>query len=115
MIIKGENLMLPKAFKAKWVKALRSGKYKQGTETLKTGDRYCCLGVACAMQNDTLFLGGGTICQMTVDLNKIKIPKILQSSEYGFDRNESVPSRLIHMNDEGKSFKYIASYIERYL
>jgi hypothetical protein len=38
--------------KAKWVKALRSGKYKQAHDTLKgeTNDRdigYCCLGVLC--------------------------------------------------------------------
>jgi len=31
----------------KWVKALRSGKYKQGKELLKEEDRFCCLGVAC--------------------------------------------------------------------
>lgn len=32
----------------KWVKALRSGKYKQGTGALEnTPGRYCCLGVAC--------------------------------------------------------------------
>ena len=30
-----------------WVKALRSGKYEQGTLALRIGDRYCCLGVAC--------------------------------------------------------------------
>jgi hypothetical protein len=30
-----------------WVKALRSGEYKQGQEALKIGDSYCCLGVLC--------------------------------------------------------------------
>jgi hypothetical protein len=30
-----------------WVKALRSGKYKQGQQALRSGDLYCCLGVAC--------------------------------------------------------------------
>ena len=31
----------------KWVKALRSGKYKQGNGRLETEDGFCCLGVAC--------------------------------------------------------------------
>lgn len=31
-----------------WVAALRSGKYQQGRNTLRTVDgRFCCLGVAC--------------------------------------------------------------------
>lgn len=30
-----------------WVKALRSGEYKQGRESLRSQDRYCCLGVLC--------------------------------------------------------------------
>ena len=30
----------------KWVRALRSGKYKQGRERLFEGKNYCCLGVA---------------------------------------------------------------------
>jgi hypothetical protein len=33
--------------KKKWVAALRSGKYKQGTGALRRGDEYCCLGVLC--------------------------------------------------------------------
>src|SRR5690242_19381506 len=33
--------------KQRWIAALRSGKYKQGTGTLRSedGERYCCLGV----------------------------------------------------------------------
>lgn len=32
-----------------WVDALRSGEYKQTTDTLQNGRGYCCLGVACAV------------------------------------------------------------------
>lgn len=40
----------------KWVKALRSGKYKQGKQALKTRSRkgivrHCCLGVLCELYN----------------------------------------------------------------
>lgn len=31
--------------KEKWIKALRSGEYKQGRNQLKEGDCFCCLGV----------------------------------------------------------------------
>ena len=37
---------LPADFKAKWIAALRSGKYKQGTGCLRKGDQYCPFGVA---------------------------------------------------------------------
>jgi hypothetical protein len=30
-----------------WVKALRSGEYKQGRTRLRAGDKFCCLGVLC--------------------------------------------------------------------
>jgi hypothetical protein len=33
----------------KWIKALRSGKYKQTTGTLQNKEGYCCLGVACEL------------------------------------------------------------------
>lgn len=34
--------------KARWVHALRSGRYKQGHRRLETSDgRFCCLGVLC--------------------------------------------------------------------
>lgn len=31
--------------KSKWLKALRSGKYRQTTQCLKRRNNYCCLGV----------------------------------------------------------------------
>jgi len=33
--------------KQKWVDALRSGKYDQGSEKLRSRQGYCCLGVLC--------------------------------------------------------------------
>ena len=34
---------------AKWVKALRSGKYKQTKRALQNKNGFCCLGVACVV------------------------------------------------------------------
>lgn len=39
--------MVDKDFIAKWVAALRSGKYAQSRYALRSTDGYCCLGVAC--------------------------------------------------------------------
>lgn len=36
---------MDKELKAKWVKALTSGRYKQGKGALKRDGGYCCLGV----------------------------------------------------------------------
>jgi len=49
---------MKKEIAKKWVKALRSGKYKQGKTYLKQVDdnrqaKYCCLGVLCELYNDT--------------------------------------------------------------
>ena len=33
--------------KQKWIDALRSGKYEQGSEKLRSVTGYCCLGVLC--------------------------------------------------------------------
>ena len=39
--------MMNPEIKQKWVEALRSGKYEQGNECLRKGDKFCCLGVFC--------------------------------------------------------------------
>jgi len=114
--MKKEKPKLPKAFKKKWVAALRSGKYKQGIGSLYDAneDTYCCLGVA------------GKICGIDVPnltywdskkINKSIIAKGLPKILIG-DNNDLV-SKLSNWNDgEGGpkwSFKKIAAYIERYL
>jgi hypothetical protein len=44
------TLRQQKANRKLWVKALRSGKYKQGTKVLRSADNaFCCLGVLCAV------------------------------------------------------------------
>jgi hypothetical protein len=50
---------MKKEIAKKWVKALRSGKYKQGKGylkqfTTKNEPRHCCLGVLCELYNDTM-------------------------------------------------------------
>lgn len=45
-----EQVKMDPELKAKWVKALRSGEYRQGRGTLRdTEGRYCCLGVFCVV------------------------------------------------------------------
>lgn len=35
--------------KQRWVSALRSGEFEQGTDNLRKGDKFCCLGVLCEL------------------------------------------------------------------
>jgi hypothetical protein len=106
---------LPKAFKNKWLKALRSGEYKQGDGKLwnKKDNTYCCLGVA------------GKLCGVVglsapsrwefLDFKenknlrgKTRVPEIIQGIH-------GVADILAGMNDRGDSFKVIANYIEKNL
>lgn len=103
-----EDVRLPKKFKEKWVKALRSGKYKQGGGQLynELDNSYCCLGVACFIVNKKNPPSSGYIhsCKSYSD----KIDKLLIGES-------PVAIKLSVFNDQEKSFKWIASYIEKYL
>lgn len=83
---------MTKEQKAKWIEALRSGDYKQGQGALREDDRFCCLGLACEILNNS-----------TMDYYFIKYKML----------NNDVATTLIKMNDfDNKSFKQIADYIE---
>lgn len=121
-----EYKKLPKAFKTKWVKALRSGKYKQAEGILceKFGENdfgYCCLGVACAITStkannhlknkaDRL----GFIESLEKNFKGLALSKKLPKQLIG-DSSNLLVEELSSMNDAGESFEAIADWIEKNL
>lgn len=108
--MKSKTDKLPKAFKNKWIKALRSGDYKQGKLKLynKEFDSYCCLGVAAYLCGVRDFKGL-TFIKKGIGLRGIsKIPDLLKG-------DSGIPKGLASMNDRGYSFDEIAGYIKENL
>ncbi len=105
--------------KANWTAALRSGKYKQGKDTLRRGDTFCCLGVLADL------LGAewkadpieGYSCTLEGDDTKLVTTLFTHTQGLGVgDHSEA----LMRMNDgtghEGPhTFLQIADYIEENL
>jgi hypothetical protein len=114
---------LPVRFKNKWVKALRSGDYKQGCGELCDFDsyikenRYCCLGVAGKIVGHT----DKNLKKFTILENnkKWKVPKQLIGEQ---SNGNLLVGKLVDMNDgshflkrKALSFKQIANWIEKNL
>jgi|SRR5882724_1656686 len=106
--------------KLKWIRALRSGQYQRGKEALADcdGNKFCCLGVladiqGCTWKEDRYGLGLVPITQsgraIVSTTNKMLPPK--HAGGLGTDFQK----KLAEMNDEGKSFRWIADYIEKNL
>lgn len=104
--------MINPEFKAKWVAALRSGEYTQGTGNLYNpySDSYCCLGVAGLLnglsKEDMEF-------KSNPDTDYV-YKKVCPGISYGEEMQE-----LIRMNDgvgaTKANFNEIADHIEKYL
>ncbi len=98
--------------KEKWVDALRSGRYKQGVDCLRThDDRYCCLGVLCDVTG-TRWRPHTLHDRYVCEGESLVMPRPL-IVKTGLSRREC--GDLAHMNDTGSSFSEIAEYIEKYL
>lgn len=110
-----------KRVKTRWVKALRSGKYKQGRHSLRNveGDTFCCLGVLCDLAVRSKVIKEGRVTYLD--------PK---RYTYGASSTGNIPPSvekwsgldsyfdadlLIKMNDGGESFELIADYVEENL
>jgi len=108
-------------FKAKWVEALRSGRYLQGHQRLRRGDTYCCLGVLCDLIDPARWEkenkdsptsgylwyigeGQGYSVEYLSD-NSLAVVKLTDAQQ----------RKLARMNDLSKSFQEIADYIEKKL
>lgn len=101
-------MKLSKKAKRKWLNALRSGKYKQGTGSLLTqfidddGQKrkdYCCLGVACSIgiaNPEGGRLDGGSFCTSSF------LPKRTQTT-------------LANINDASNDFEEVIRYISKNL
>lgn len=103
--------MIP-SVKAKWVAALRSGKYKQARGRLrkinaKTGEaRHCCLGVLCELYVEET---GKTT---NMDRGTPLSPVVFWAGLDGACANLPGGSNLAVKNDKGASFAQIANIIE---
>lgn len=95
----------------KWVKALRSGKYKKGIGQLKNKkDEYCCLGVLCDLSGKP-WNGLDGLPPKDID-----VWAGFKSRSYNFSKKYKVKhsksEELTFLNDQGLSFKQIANLIE---
>lgn len=104
---------LPKKFKARWIKALRSGKFLQGRGELRSRghqypklDAYCCLGVA-------LKISSKSKRKLPRDLGFIPDScRIVPKSIVGRNR---LTDFLSFKNDKGTTFAEIADWIDKNL
>lgn len=104
--------------KAKWVEALRSGKYRQGVGALKKeciddgSLRYCCLGILCDIHDQSQWIDpmrtGARWSYGKYFLTGLPPKEVLDWSGLMAAQTKDFSD----MNDSGKSFDEIADYIE---
>lgn len=102
----------------KWLRALRSGKYKQARSNLRDGNRFCCLGVACDLSK----LGKWDGVLYVIDEER-SIEMSLAEDEAGLKWlgiDADTDRKAMNMNDgEGdwkhkpQTFKQIADYFAK--
>ena len=122
--------MSPKV-KALWVKALRSGEYKQANGNLHTDKGFCCLGVLCdlavkakIMSDPIVHENFSSITNQDVyeyDGDKGYLPLAVQrwaeihTENPRIETEPNVYRQLAALNDEGVPFIKIADLIEESL
>jgi len=118
-----------KGIKKKWLKALRSGDYKQTQGRLKNHERYCCLGVLCDVVKNYKHVQGkwhGDIFKCGSGNMDMALPysvrELVDTDSIGIGTEGTLPTKVKHdgslrtclsaLNDHGMSFKKIADVIE---
>ena len=108
----------------RWIKALRSGDYQQGTGRLKGhGERFCCLGVACQLLIDEGEMMGWSHLDLKyrgyrysiAPPSRLMTPLMGWVSGFGPKIRVADSASLIDANDSGVPFVKIADAIEHWL
>ncbi len=99
--------------KEKWLRALRSGRYKQTQHTLRKSGlakTYCCLGVLCNVSKEGKWENNGRVYVVGPNASRNYIPKVLLPK---FGITDKTQKKLAFMNDANKmSFEKIADWVE---
>lgn len=104
-----------KKVKEKWLEALRSGEYEQGSGYLRTtNDSFCALGVLC----DVAVKDGVEVTVEKVGIlykydSRVGFPPRSVTLWAGFDEDYGIESIISGKNDSGESFEKIADFIEK--
>jgi hypothetical protein len=105
--------------KAKWIEALRSGKYEQAVGALRQGDGYCCLGVLCDISGLGEWRTGedGDTYYAVADQSPITYPSQAILEWSGLNNGNPLTPRghIANLNDGGVAFADIADVIEAHL
>ena len=120
------NLLINKTMKPeikkKWLRALRSGKYKQTKEMLhKKNGGYCCLGVLCDIYAKEKKVKWGEVNPlrpskiMFLDHSDILPDEVMEWAGLASDNPECGEKSLAQYNDAGMRFGDIAVLIEKHL
>lgn len=106
---------MKRELKEKWIKALRSGEYKQAQRRLRTSEGFCCLGVLCDLVDSSKWEDtdpGDYFNYKTEVPHECYLPTVIRFDAGLSNYDES---QVANMNDDGKSFLEIADHIERNL
>ena len=112
---------MKKSVADKWVKALRSGKYKQGRFALRNGqNEFCCLGVLCDISKLSQWDKNANYSNYLYDKFELDLLPPLVRGWAGMKTHEGVlgdlfcgRDRLTGLNDAGVPFEQIADFIEK--
>lgn len=117
---------MKKTVKKKWLEALRSKKYTQGTGELKSDDnKFCCLGVLCEIHRKTMkskkykwgIIYGSKYGYTNGNGGNSKVLPDFVRKWAGLDCVNPIPKArkysLAGFNDNGRTFKQIADIIEK--
>ena len=110
---------MKKDIKKKWIDALRSGKFKQGSGELcnMESNKYCCLGVLCEItRQDNPHIKRTKEGHYSLHKKDSVDGQLDDAMLTYFGIDDEIQNELIDMNDDrDKSFKQIADYIKENL